>query len=110
MSIYIEKYDYANKTEFTFLFQYMYLEGNDIAFLPDEFFKFFPCLRWLDLRNNQLSRIPSFFLSNHQFLRNLLLEGNNLRNLPLELGKFDIGICYVTRLTNMRLNMCSIIF
>jgi len=66
--------------------EYMYLEGNDIAFLPDEFFKFFPCLRWLDLRNNQLSRIPSFFLSNHQFLRDLLLEGNNLRGLPLELG------------------------
>ncbi|XP_012945974.1 leucine-rich repeat-containing protein 27 isoform X2 [Aplysia californica] len=66
--------------------EYMYLEGNDIAFLPDEFFKFFSRLRWLDLRNNQLSRIPSIFLSNHACLRNLLLEGNNLRNLPLELG------------------------
>lgn len=66
--------------------QYMYLEGNDIAFLPDEFFKFFPELKWLDLRHNELSRIPSIFLSNHQNLRNILLEGNNLRNLPLELG------------------------
>lgn len=66
--------------------EYMYLEGNNIAFLPDEFFKFFPKLKWLDLRNNELSRIPSIFLSNHQCLRNLLLEGNNLRDLPLELG------------------------
>ncbi|XP_059163282.1 leucine-rich repeat-containing protein 27-like isoform X2 [Physella acuta] len=66
--------------------EYMYLEGNEIAFLPDEFFKCFPHLLWLDLRNNLLSRIPSMYLSCHTCLRNLLLEGNNLRNLPLELG------------------------
>ncbi|RUS77823.1 hypothetical protein EGW08_014416 [Elysia chlorotica] len=66
--------------------EFIYLEGNEIGYLPDEFFKFFPRLRWLDLRNNELCRIPSVYLSNHCCLRNLLLEGNNLRNLPLELG------------------------
>ncbi|GFO13391.1 leucine-rich repeat-containing protein 27-like isoform x2 [Plakobranchus ocellatus] len=66
--------------------EFIYLEGNEIGYLPDEFFKYFPRLRWLDLRNNEISRIPSVYLSNHTCLRNLLLEGNNLRNLPLELG------------------------
>ncbi|XP_013063183.2 leucine-rich repeat-containing protein 27-like isoform X1 [Biomphalaria glabrata] len=66
--------------------EYLYLEGNQICYLPDDFFSFFPHLVWLDLRNNLLSRIPSLYLSSHTCLRNLLLEGNTLRNLPLELG------------------------
>ncbi|KAH9505082.1 hypothetical protein Btru_059469 [Bulinus truncatus] len=66
--------------------EYLYMEGNEISFLPEDFFKFFPCLVWLDLRNNMLCRIPSSHLSGHSCLRNLLLEGNNLCNLPLELG------------------------
>ncbi|CAL1545058.1 unnamed protein product [Lymnaea stagnalis] len=74
-----------NLLELTCL-EYLYLQGNEIAYLPDNFFKCFPSLLWLDLRNNALSRIPSAYLSNHTCLRNLLLEGNNLRNLPLELG------------------------
>ena len=74
---------------FFILFQYLYLEGNEIAFLPDEFFKSFPKLKWLDLRNNHLTRIPSIFLSSHSSLRNLLLQNNNLKSLPLELGMFQ---------------------
>ncbi|KAL8592142.1 hypothetical protein ACOMHN_033513 [Nucella lapillus] len=64
----------------------LYLEGNEISFLPDEFFKSFPKLKWLDLRNNRLTRIPSIFLGSHTCLRNLLLQNNSLKSLPLELG------------------------
>ncbi|XP_076436909.1 uncharacterized protein LOC143276282 isoform X2 [Babylonia areolata] len=66
--------------------EYLYLEGNEISFLPDEFFKSFPRLKWLDLRNNRLTRIPSIFLGSHACLRNLLLQNNLLKSLPLELG------------------------
>ncbi|KAK7109701.1 leucine-rich repeat-containing protein 27-like isoform X2 [Littorina saxatilis] len=66
--------------------EYLYLEGNEISFLPDEFFKCLPKLKWLDLRNNRLTRIPSIYLSSHRCLRNLLVQNNQLKSLPLELG------------------------
>lgn len=68
------------------LFQYLYLEGNEISFLPDDFFKRFPHLKWLDLRNNCLTRLPCVYLGSHTSLRNLLLQNNQLKCLPLELG------------------------
>ncbi|ESO83099.1 hypothetical protein LOTGIDRAFT_236873 [Lottia gigantea] len=66
--------------------EYLYLEGNELSFLPDEFFDCLPNLKWLDLRRNSLSRIPSVYLGRHRNLRNLLLEENNIKSLPLELG------------------------
>ncbi|XP_025096708.1 leucine-rich repeat-containing protein 27-like isoform X2 [Pomacea canaliculata] len=66
--------------------EYLYLEGNEISFLPDDFFKRFPHLKWLDLRNNCLTRLPCVYLSSHTSLRNLLLQNNQLKCLPLELG------------------------
>ncbi|XP_067657076.1 leucine-rich repeat-containing protein 27-like isoform X4 [Haliotis asinina] len=66
--------------------EYLYLEGNELAYLPEDFFSCLTNLKWLDLRRNYLSRLPSSSIGKHQHLRNLLLEGNNLRTLPLELG------------------------
>lgn len=66
--------------------QYLYLEGNHVASLPEDFFQLFPNLKWLDLRHNKLVVIPSIYLRNHQNLQTVLLEGNQLRTLPLELG------------------------
>ena len=71
---------------FFYLFQYLYLEGNELCSLPDDFFDRLPNLVWLDLRRNALLRLPSVYTGRHQHLRNLLLEGNSLRSLPLELG------------------------
>ncbi|XP_074641989.1 leucine-rich repeat-containing protein 27-like [Tubulanus polymorphus] len=66
--------------------EYLYLEGNKLQSLPEDFFKYLPNLRWLDLRNNCLLSLPCTYTGRHQNLRNLLLEGNQLQSLPLELG------------------------
>lgn len=66
--------------------EYLYLEGNRISQLPENFFECFSNLKWLDLRRNCLTSIPSFFLGGMTELRSLLLEGNELSTLPLELG------------------------
>ncbi|XP_061180067.1 leucine-rich repeat-containing protein 27-like isoform X4 [Saccostrea echinata] len=66
--------------------EYLYLEGNELTSLPDDFFDCLPRLTWLDLRKNKLLRLPSVYTGRHNHLRTLLLEGNKLRSLPLELG------------------------
>ncbi|XP_045189207.2 leucine-rich repeat-containing protein 27-like isoform X12 [Mercenaria mercenaria] len=66
--------------------EYLYLEGNELTTIPDELFDKLPNLKWLDLRRNYLVRLPSVYTGHHQNLRNLLVESNNLRTLPLELG------------------------
>lgn len=65
--------------------QCLYLEGNKITQLHKDFFHIFPKLVWLDLRNNELETIPKS-VENHQCLQVLLLEGNKLKHLPVELG------------------------
>lgn len=66
--------------------EYLYLEGNELSVIPDELFDKLPNLKWLDLRRNYLVRLPSVYTGQHKNIRNLLLESNNLRTLPLELG------------------------
>ncbi|OWF51769.1 leucine-rich repeat-containing protein 27-like isoform X3 [Mizuhopecten yessoensis] len=66
--------------------EYLYLEGNQLSALPDDFFDKLPNLVWLDVRRNNLLRLPSVYTGRHQHLRSLLLESNRLRSLPLELG------------------------
>ncbi|XP_022792813.1 CCR4-NOT transcription complex subunit 6-like-A [Stylophora pistillata] len=65
--------------------KYFYLQGNNLSFLPDEFF---PCLKnlvWLDLRDNKLHEIPQN-IGEHRNIKTLLLGRNQLKHLPLELG------------------------
>nr|XP_002130075.1 leucine-rich repeat-containing protein 27 isoform X1 [Ciona intestinalis]XP_009859355.1 leucine-rich repeat-containing protein 27 isoform X2 [Ciona intestinalis] len=65
--------------------QHLYLEGNQISQLPNNFFDRLPTLQWLDLRNNQLKAIP-VSIGRHQSIKKLLLEGNCLTHLPLQMG------------------------
>lgn len=65
--------------------QCLYLDGNKITQLEDDFFHIFPKLVWLDLRNNELETVPTS-VANHQCLQVLLLEGNRIERLPVELG------------------------
>ena len=65
----------------------MYLEGNQISQLPDDLFLRLPNLKWIDLRNNQITEIPSMGLDQHDSLRYLLLGGNLIHSLPVQLGK-----------------------
>ncbi|KAK9871746.1 hypothetical protein WA026_014200 [Henosepilachna vigintioctopunctata] len=63
----------------------LYLEGNEIECLPEDFFVKLDKLNWLDLRNNKLKLIPKN-IAYHQSLENLLLSNNYLEKLPNELG------------------------
>ena len=66
--------------------EYLYLNDNFLQLLPERFFEKMPNLIYLDLRNNDLNEIPKFGLKNHKCLAFLLVSGNNLSSLPLELG------------------------
>lgn len=66
--------------------------------LPEDFFDCFSNLRWLDLRHNRLTNIPSFYLKDMVHLQTLLLEGNNLSSLPLELGElYTFRVMFIAR-------------
>lgn len=65
--------------------EFLYLEGNSLIHLQDDFFTYLPHLKWLDLRNNQVSQLPST-IGESRNLRSLLLEDNQISKLPLELG------------------------
>ena len=64
----------------------LYLDNNCLELLPEKFFEKLPQLKYLDLRNNELSEIPSLGLQTHRCLQVLLLSRNCLTSLPLELG------------------------
>ncbi|XP_064601528.1 leucine-rich repeat-containing protein 27-like isoform X2 [Liolophura sinensis] len=66
--------------------EYLYLEGNELTSLPENFFDMLPNLQWLDVRRNKLTSLSNVFSEKIPKLRNLLLEGNNLTTLPPELG------------------------
>lgn len=68
----------------TFLRQMLYLENNNLSELPDELFPSLKFLQWLDVRNNQLASLPSN-VAGHQSLETILLQGNKIERLPLEL-------------------------
>lgn len=76
--------------------QYLYLEGNVISSLPEEFFICLRSLEWLDLRNNKLTEIPKN-VGKHKNLKTLLLGINQLRVLPPEIG-------FVKTLTGLNLS------
>lgn len=65
--------------------EYLYLEGNQLVELPAEVVRGWRALRWLDLRNNLLTRLPPA-LGELRNLRTLLVAGNRLTELPGELG------------------------
>lgn len=64
----------------------LYLEGNALEVLPDDFFDKLKKLAWLDLRRNRLTTIPTN-IADHQSLETLLLQDNKIEELPNELGK-----------------------
>nr|CAD7396525.1 unnamed protein product [Timema cristinae] len=65
--------------------KFVYLEGNLLENLPDNLFLSLPVLKWLDVRNNKLTQFPKT-VAYHDNLQVLLLQGNQIQRLPLELG------------------------
>eukprot|EP00116_Pleurobrachia_bachei_P005369 sb/3465631/ len=65
--------------------EFLYLSNNDIKTIPDNFFQHLPQLKWLDFRHNLLVRIPAA-IGDHRELRTLLLQGNKIQTLPIEIG------------------------
>ncbi|XP_072759607.1 uncharacterized protein [Anoplolepis gracilipes] len=64
--------------------QMLYLENNNLSELPEELFVSLPHLQWLDVRNNQLTNLPTSIQA-HPLLESILLQGNKIEKLPLEL-------------------------
>ncbi|XP_026481201.1 leucine-rich repeat-containing protein 27-like [Ctenocephalides felis] len=64
---------------------YLYLDDNDIEILPNDIFTCLPYLIWLDIRNNKITEIPTS-IKFHQSLETFLMQNNNIKRLPLELG------------------------
>ncbi|XP_028045311.1 cyclic GMP-binding protein C isoform X4 [Monomorium pharaonis] len=65
--------------------QMLYLENNNLSELPEKIFVILQHLRWLDIRNNLLTSLPTSIKS-HPSLETILLQGNKIEKLPLELG------------------------
>lgn len=65
----------------------LYLEGNYISTLPEDFFQKLPNLVWFDIRNNKLKGIPKS-IAFHNRLETLLVQGNDIDVLPVELCKY----------------------
>ncbi|KAM4032595.1 leucine-rich repeat-containing protein 27 isoform 1-T2 [Anomaloglossus baeobatrachus] len=66
----------------------LHLEGNALCSLPDDLFLHLPLLVWLDLRNNEITSLPGT-IGRHRHLQYLLLEGNPIKALPIELGNLS---------------------
>ncbi|XP_035441869.2 uncharacterized protein LOC118270401 [Spodoptera frugiperda] len=63
----------------------LYLQNNAITTLPSDIFTTLKHLKYLDLRDNQLTDIPASIKLHHN-LSHLLLQNNKLTTLPNELG------------------------
>ncbi|XP_070514970.1 leucine-rich repeat protein lrrA-like isoform X1 [Cardiocondyla obscurior] len=64
--------------------QMLYLENNNLSELPEKLFVALQHLQWLDVRNNLLTSLPTSIKS-HSSLETILLQGNKIEKLPLEL-------------------------
>ncbi|XP_011699530.1 PREDICTED: E3 ubiquitin-protein ligase LRSAM1-like [Wasmannia auropunctata] len=64
--------------------QMLYLEDNNLSELPERLFVSLQHLQWLDVRNNVLTSLPTSIKS-HPSLETILLQGNKIEKLPLEL-------------------------
>ncbi|XP_076643935.1 uncharacterized protein LOC143354081 isoform X2 [Halictus rubicundus] len=62
----------------------LYLGDNDLIELPGEMFTCLKHLKWLDIRNNQISSLPNS-IESHKCIETLLLQANCIKELPLEL-------------------------
>uniref|UniRef100_A0A3Q2P2P7 SLIT and NTRK-like protein 1 n=1 Tax=Fundulus heteroclitus TaxID=8078 RepID=A0A3Q2P2P7_FUNHE len=63
----------------------VYLDGNRLKALPEQFLAGQPSLTEVDLSENLLQELPSGFLQDSDSLQRLDLQGNQLRSLPGEL-------------------------
>ncbi|XP_048362110.1 leucine-rich repeat-containing protein 27 isoform X2 [Sphaerodactylus townsendi] len=80
----------------------LYLEGNALSVIPEDFFQHLPNLVWLDLRYNRIKELPPG-IGCHKQLKTLLLERNPIKRLPVELGN-------VNSLTALNLRHCPLEF
>lgn len=69
------------------------MEGNELTELNKKLFLALRKLKWLDVRNNKLTTIPTTIVE-HPSLQVLLLEGNHIETLPTEIGELILPTFY----------------
>uniref|UniRef100_A0A803TU17 Leucine rich repeat containing 27 n=1 Tax=Anolis carolinensis TaxID=28377 RepID=A0A803TU17_ANOCA len=82
--------------------RHLHLEGNTLSVIPEDLFQQLPNLVWLDLRYNKIKELPPG-IGCHKQLKTLLLEGNPIKRLPVELGN-------LASLTALNLRHCPLEF
>nr|XP_060624653.1 leucine-rich repeat-containing protein 27 isoform X3 [Anolis sagrei ordinatus] len=85
-----------------FNLKHLHLEGNALSVIPEDLFHQLPNLVWLDLRYNKIKELPPG-IGCHKQLKTLLLEGNPIKRLPVELGN-------LASLTALNLRHCPLEF
>lgn len=75
----------------SFLFQYLSLPNNNLKKINEDIFSQFPFMTWFDVRNNKIQEFPK--VTNHKHLEQILLGGNKIEKLPIELGKNAKFVC-----------------
>lgn len=65
--------------------QELYMEGNRLTALPGDLFRFLTSLEYLDVRFNKIRSLPTV-IGEHDRLRTILLQGNQISALPIEMG------------------------
>ncbi|XP_062832176.1 leucine-rich repeat-containing protein 27 isoform X3 [Anolis carolinensis] len=85
-----------------FNLKHLHLEGNTLSVIPEDLFQQLPNLVWLDLRYNKIKELPPG-IGCHKQLKTLLLEGNPIKRLPVELGN-------LASLTALNLRHCPLEF
>ncbi|CAH2265400.1 uncharacterized protein LOC120634355 [Pararge aegeria] len=63
----------------------LYLQSNNLTYLPEDIFNSLPNLKWFDLRDNKLTDIPKT-VKYHRSLTHILLQNNKITTLPNEIG------------------------
>ncbi|XP_077190043.1 uncharacterized protein LOC143835763 [Paroedura picta] len=79
--------DFFNTSDDSSTLEILYLDHNQLRWLPDSFLRNAPRLRVIELKSNQLQELPESFLKASSQIQEIHLDFNNLSSLSSEIFK-----------------------